>query len=200
METPHLWLGASKSPTLCTLCSFGLCISSHLPWGEAFLNIGSFVIVMEKSATWSLIFWRTDESRSKTVKRRLVQKNHSANCVQVSDRDTVSKQALNHCVRYSQGRVCNPKTQVSNLLYLRKGNTQLVSASQQDIVVPFLLQAKLLTSPIRRDNLWKCGSYQVSFLQLTCHFRRQRIRSLTKAVLGTIWCGSVIYQSIDFIG
>lgn len=120
--------------------------------------------------------WR--EGLCKKSQRQLCSAQQQGYCLR--------KQALNHCVRYSQGRVCNPKTQVSNLLYLRKGNTQLVSASQQDIIVLFLLQAKLLTSPIRRDNLWKCGSYQVSFLQLIYHFRRQRIRSLRKAVLGTI--------------
>ena len=128
-EDPPFMIGSFKSPTLYTLCSCGLCVSSHLPWGEVFLNIGSFVIVMEKSATWSLIFWRTDESRSKTVKRRFVQKKSQRQLCSGQRQGHCLQTTLNHCVRYSQGRVCNPKTQVSNLLYLRKGNTQLVSAS-----------------------------------------------------------------------
>lgn len=141
---------------------------------------------MEKSAHGVWSSWGQVRVEAKRCREGLRGKPQRQLCSAQWQGHCLRKQVLNYCVRYSQGRVCNPKTQVSNLLYLRKGNAQLVSTSQQDIVVPFLLQAKLLTSPIRRDNLWKCRSYQVSFLQLTCHFRRQRIRSLRKAVLGTI--------------
>lgn len=177
---PPIYDWVLQSLSLSTHCNCGLCVSSHLPWGEAFLNIGSFVMVMEKSATWCLIFSRTGKRGSKTVKRRFAREITAPTVFSEWQGPCLWKQALNHCVRYSQGRVCNPKTQVSNLLYLRKGNTQLVSTSQQDIVVSFLLQAELWTSPVRRDSLWKCRSSQVSFIQLTCRFRRQSIRSLKR--------------------